>query len=376
MDEQDWATAIRVTAKLVGEPRFEREDAMASIQAVTHNVTLSGDPREIFSIGHFGATAASQSFEAGTRAIEDIYGQYVPGTRQLEIFVRRISQDHRTFSSSFSDLLTVVRLHEHAHAIVHLGVFAGDVPNLLSTMTDRGVTDWDRVLATRDEAFTQIDTQTHELLAQALTWACVSQRREDTALAETFLALQARQPEKYQFDPAFKLGAASADWPLILKAARGETDVYREEGFALVKGIAALLQPTANEEVTAVEPPAVMEFLSQTQKALANVDLLTEPSSADPRNIAKLLIARRGQIELRMYKETGHRRPHFHIEYKKEYSASYALDSFELLAGFMPRRYEEAMIPIARTMRDELFATWHELHGTLRAKLGAPGSAA
>jgi hypothetical protein len=376
MDENDWATAIRALSKLTGEPRADREDASASIHNLTGNVFLSGNPREIFSRDLVAEAAASQSFEKGSIAIEDLYGQYVPDRRQIEIFVRRLSADYRTFTPSLADLLRVIRLHEHAHAVIHLGIFAGDVEDSLSAMSLDGKTDWDEFLKKRDSAFAEIDSDTHELLAQALTWASVSQHREDRTLAETFLALQDRQAKKYRFDPAIKLGAASADWPLILQVARGEANDYREEGFALVKGIAALLRPSAAEHTASSDDPTVMQFLNETQQALANVDLITSGSPAEPPGVHKLLIARKGEVELRMYKETGHRRPHFHIEYKKEYSASYALDSFELLAGFMPRRYEDAMIPIARGMQPKLLTTWEQLNGNLRAVVRSTESAA
>jgi hypothetical protein len=41
-----------------------------------------------------------------------------------------------------------------------------------------------------------------------------------------------------------------------------------------------------------------------------------------------------------MWQEQNHQRPHFHIEYKQEYSASYSVDTMERLAGEMPNRYE------------------------------------
>ena len=370
MNEEQWATAIRVAARILGESHSAREDPFVTVQRLTQNVTPSGFPRETFSDKLTSIAAASAEYEAGTRSIEDLYGCYHPSTREIEIFIKRISADHSRFSSTASDLLTIVRLHEHAHAIVHLGAGSIDIENRLRTLNELGRTDWDQFLASRDAAFTAIDADTHELLAQAITWACISQRPEDRRLAEAFLALQERQSPRYRFDARTRLGALSADWPLVLKASRGEIVVHREQSFELVKGISALLAPPLDEFEQEPPSPSLMQFLTRVQESLAKADLPIQGTSSSREDRLELLLARRGCIELRMYKETAHQRPHFHIEYKKEFAASYALDTLQPLAGFIPRRYEDVMLPIARELRDELMAKWHALNGRLRVHLG------
>ena len=72
-----------------------------------------------------------------------------------------------------------------------------------------------------------------------------------------------------------------------------------------------------------------------------------------------------------MYKESAHRRPHFHLEYKMEHEASYALDNFERLAGWMPLKYEETILPFARAHQGQLIERWHSLNGTVRIALPA-----
>ena len=56
-----------------------------------------------------------------------------------------------------------------------------------------------------------------------------------------------------------------------------------------------------------------------------------------------------------------HPRPHFHLRYKNEYSASYAIDNLECLAGFLPRRYEEKMLAWASRHRRSLRLTWDKI---------------
>ena len=88
----------------------------------------------------------------------------------------------------------------------------------------------------------------------------------------------------------------------------------------------------------------------------------------------KLLVLRRECAELRMYKEAAHHRPHFHLEYKSEFEASYSLDNFERLAGYMPRKYEDVILQIARANQTQLLERWRSLNGT--ARVGLPASAA
>ena len=57
----------------------------------------------------------------------------------------------------------------------------------------------------------------------------------------------------------------------------------------------------------------------------------------------------------------NHSRPHFHLRYKNEYSASYAIDNLERFAGFIPRRYEENMLKWASRHKRSLRLTWDKI---------------
>jgi hypothetical protein len=63
-----------------------------------------------------------------------------------------------------------------------------------------------------------------------------------------------------------------------------------------------------------------------------------------------------------MRAENNHARPHFHIEYKKEYKASYVIDTLECLAGNMPKRYEKPILEWASTRREKLLEIWEGLN--------------
>ena len=72
-----------------------------------------------------------------------------------------------------------------------------------------------------------------------------------------------------------------------------------------------------------------------------------------------------------MWQEQNHRRPHFHIKYKGEYSASYSVDTLERLAGEMPKRYEGPILEWASANREFLTANWEQLNGTVHERDGA-----
>jgi hypothetical protein len=110
--------------------------------------------------------------------------------------------------------------------------------------------------------------------------------------------------------------------------------------------------------VTDEMPPLSEADLADLQLRLALVDLYSRSWAGES---IELLLLRRGDVKVRMWQEPNHRRPHFHIEYKQEFSASYAVDTLERLAGSMPSRYENPILEWAASRRHGLEATWREL---------------
>ena len=97
--------------------------------------------------------------------------------------------------------------------------------------------------------------------------------------------------------------------------------------------------------------------VAELQLELALVDLDFEATT----NYTKATLLRRGYIRLTMQPDKNHQRPHFHIEFKTEHSASYAVDTLRRLAGYMPRKYEAPVLKWAARGRRSLAATWKSM---------------
>ncbi len=371
-DSENWASNIPLLDSVLGHRAAAKvDDARLMAERLTGNVMLCSGPIEMFS--QRMPTHSALPAEENLAPIDVLYGRYIPEHLRVEIFVNRIRADAPRFDVRFLDLLTVVRIHEYAHAVVHTGVDVGCVEEQLGTFAAEGTTDWKSFRANRDRAFSALDDESSELLAQAITWACLSQEPASSRsqrLIETFLALEERQPPRYQLPPEVKQRARLADWGVVLRAARGELDLYRGPSFKLANGLAGLITQTA-EPRSSMETPrndTLAVVAAELQQRLATVDLASQELDPGRKTIERMIL-RKECIELRMYKEAAHRRPHFHLEYKKEFEASYALDNFERLAGYMPRKYEDVILPIARANRNQLTQLWYSLNDTVRITL-------
>jgi hypothetical protein len=101
--------------------------------------------------------------------------------------------------------------------------------------------------------------------------------------------------------------------------------------------------------------------LQRLQQALAFADLTAE-SAASPSEDLRFLLARFSHIKVQMYQERGpHKQPHFHIEFKREYRATYAIDTLERIIGYMPKRYEAPVIEWARRYQTQLANCWDRI---------------
>ena len=104
------------------------------------------------------------------------------------------------------------------------------------------------------------------------------------------------------------------------------------------------------------------QLLSQTdlealQYRLAFADFWSERSG----KTFKLLLLRLRHTTVRMRREPNHKRAHFHVEYKREYEASYSIDTLEQLAGNLPSRYETPVLEWASERKKSLQLTWDRL---------------
>jgi hypothetical protein len=248
----------------------------------------------------------------------------------------------------------------------------------LAKLAEDPTTDWHAVRARRDAALSKVDHASGEILAQAITWGCVSREPDSQRshrLAEAFLELERAQPKIYQLPAGVKASADEADWPLVLRAVHGDPGRNWPSWPFLLEGLTELIVRTAAPKGATDLPlrSPLGQLATQLQKQLASAEPAPPRTGPDPDKLAGL-VARKGCVELRMYKEDRHARPHFHIKYKREHAASYALDTFERLAGYMPRKYEEVILRVARGMGAQLMECWRSLNGNARVVL--PGEAA
>lgn len=88
---------------------------------------------------------------------------------------------------------------------------------------------------------------------------------------------------------------------------------------------------------------------------------LVDPQPNTGSSFTKATLFRLEHTTVRMRQEGNHARPHFHIQYKNQYHASYAVDNFERLAGNVPEKYEKPILNWAARNQRSLLATWEKL---------------
>ncbi len=221
---------------------FDREPAIVA-QRLTRNVLLCGGPTEFFSKSMPVWNSPSPT-QDDLLPIDILYGVYHPTDRSIEIFVNRIRQDAPIFGAEPAELTEIVRIHEFAHAVVHLGVSADHIYDDLQKFGGGTTTAWPEFLVERTAWFARTTEDLHEFLAQAITYsalACFTNDQKCDKRLNIFEALEAKQPARYKLPRRVKNAALAADWPLVLNAARGLIDAEREEGFELIAGITALI---------------------------------------------------------------------------------------------------------------------------------------
>ncbi len=257
---EHWATAIRAL-DILRRPcqrAVPDDEPTLLVQRIAGNPVLCGGPIEHFS-NNMPVWFSKTPEEDSLRPIDVLYGQYDPTARSIEVFVNRIRQDARSFAAEPAELLEIVRIHEWAHAVVHLGSRADNVQDHLSTFGGANKTAWSPFVDKRTLWFVGFPTELHEFLAQALTFAALSQLstpRRSERLREVFDALEAKQPAHYKLSPSVKQYAAGADWPVVLDAARGVINGSREEGFTLGAGLEALVCSVAEPRAPGDAPQA------------------------------------------------------------------------------------------------------------------------
>lgn len=112
------------------------------------------------------------------------------------------------------------------------------------------------------------------------------------------------------------------------------------------------------EEVRDPDAPELEQEVAELRDLLAFVDSVEENGG----QTTKATLAKRGRTKLVMRPERNHARAHFHIEYKREHSASYAPDTLEPLAGSMPKKYEAPLLAWASRNQERLQVIWDRMN--------------
>ncbi len=103
--------------------------------------------------------------------------------------------------------------------------------------------------------------------------------------------------------------------------------------------------------------------IQELQTLFSQVDMI---GAVSDNNQLGILISKKGHIQVKMSPDKNHPLPHFHIRYKTEFSASYAIDDLRRLQDKkgkkdMPNKYERPILDWAKPRRAQLVATWEKL---------------
>jgi hypothetical protein len=240
-----------------------------AVQSAIRNVILCGAPVERYSKSTPVYTSQSPAEDEGLRPIDILYGSYNHRTASIEIYVDNIARDASLFGE-YTDVLEIVRLHEYAHSIVHLGVHLDEVAAVLGSIGKAGLTDWNVFVENRTRAYEEIDSASHEFLAQAITFAVIASLPDDShrkRLTATLEALEKKQPPEYVVSKDLKdVVLPAVDWSLVVAAARRDIDLFRGDGFSLRGGLAALVREMgARQESSSVQADSTVTLGKGTE---------------------------------------------------------------------------------------------------------------
>jgi hypothetical protein len=228
---QEWAQALICMEQLAGSsyrnPPFRSlpglEHPAIITQAAFEETFRPASPIEVYSDDRPVFVRKSQS-EDPWIPIDVLLGCYDPQGRIIKIFHKNVEHfASAKFNCAPRDLEFIVRLHEYAHALIHLGVFWKDELGLIRDYPNGGETDWNTFLSRRSEAFRSLPDEVHEFLAQLVSWITVGMlepRSYRDQLQELFIALMDRQPPHYVLAAEILGKAAYADPTFLFSWAR------------------------------------------------------------------------------------------------------------------------------------------------------------
>jgi hypothetical protein len=106
-----------------------------------------------------------------------------------------------------------------------------------------GLTAWDLFLDHREAVFNGLDSDVHEFLAQALTYAALHALTDPDRgrLVELFKRLEKRQPKRYRLPHWIRERCVDTRWDIVLDAARGDIAIWPKPSFGLMSGLLELV---------------------------------------------------------------------------------------------------------------------------------------
>lgn len=358
---REWAIAVRLADALMhsADP-WDTQEPRLAVQGVTRSVVLCAAPAETFS-QEMPTLAPQSPNDEELLPIDVLYGNYDPQGRLIKIYANRIERDARLYGGSFEDLLRIVRLHEYAHAVLHLGVPVHDTISTLNTFGPSGTTDWNEFIARRTKMFVALDSASHEFLAQAITYGCLCNlpEHQSSRLKGVFEKLEAKQPQHYAVPTDIKATAATVDWSLVLRAARQEIDAFRGGNFVLRDGLLALAREFSDS--SAVTEGEEREWVVEFSDANALGQLKVGLESAEPKNGTEddnlqLLVDRFRGLKVEVFARE-HPPPHFRVTCAGD-SANYRITDCAQLNGGL-RQYHRVIREWHAANKEKLIAAWN-----------------
>jgi hypothetical protein len=137
--------------------------------------------------------------------IDGTLGLYDPSKKEITVFQKGVKRAARFLRARPEDLLQIVRLHEWAHALLHLGLEEAEYKSVLQNDSL-----WVDQLARLDSWFNGLEPNLHEILAQLLTRESLRLLRDKATtpeaqaslnrIQELFHQLMRYAPIRYRID--------------------------------------------------------------------------------------------------------------------------------------------------------------------------------
>jgi hypothetical protein len=219
---RDWARGIMAMHACIelGNP-FEPPVKQRSLKPqilIQEKLGLIGphNPLEILTEEPSPIKVTSVDFDKNDIPIDEFLGLYFPDLQEIRIYVTNIQITAQRLNILYSDLKYVVRLHEYAHAVVHLGLGVGQQGKLENdasiSIPEPG--DWKEFVEKRLKKFSCLKTEAHELLAQTITWCLL---KADEQRRNAMLSLMKRQSNLYRLSDQIQKNATLEGIRILLE---------------------------------------------------------------------------------------------------------------------------------------------------------------